>query len=423
MKTYLPRLTDGLLREKLATMPAVLVRGPKWCGKTSSCEQEAASALKLRDPDVRQRSLDAAAVKVSLLLRGERPRLLDEWQVIPALWDAVTHEADEVGGVPGQFLLTGSATPVSYDEITHTGAGRIARLDMSTMTLQESGESSAEVSLASLFTGDRRHVEGHAERSVEDYAHIICRGGWPALVAQKSQSTGLAADYVDAIVEADLAEAAERAVDPVRARGLLQSLSRLTAQEAALSTVLAGVRDLGVEITEPTLRRYLSDLRRLFIVQELPAWAPTLRSRTPLRQARVWHLCEPSLAAASLGVDPDGLLDDLTTMGFLFESLCVHDVRVYAQLLGGTAFHYRDKSGLEVDIIVRLPSGEWAGIEVKLGGPANIDQAAENLLSLRKKVDDQRSGTPAFLMVLTAGEYAYTREDGVHVVPLACLAA
>ena len=419
---YMPRLVDKQLETKLQSMPAVLVRGPKWCGKTSTCEQISSSELKLRNPDVYIRSEEVAAVRPSLLLRGDRPRLLDEWQLLPVLWDAVTSEVDNLRGKPGQFLLTGSATPPKKSERKHTGTGRIARLDMSPMTLVESRESTGEVSLAALFS-DAAEVEGASPWTIEQWAHLICRGGWPAPISQGSTDTGLAGEYISAICESDLEEASGQAIDPDRARALIHSVSRNVSQEASLVTLLADVMNAGVGMSEPTLRVYLEGLRRLFVVREIPAWAPALRSRTPLRAARVWHLCDPSLAAAALGANEEGLLDDLVTMGYLFESLCIRDLRVYASLLGGTVYHYRDKSGLEADAIIALPSGAWAGIEVKLGGASRIDDGAKNLAALASKVDQERSGSPAFLMVLTAGEYAYTRPDGVHVVPLGCLGA
>ena len=417
---YMPRLADGMLGDKLAVMPAVLVRGPKWCGKTSTCERLAASALKLRDPDVFVRSAEAAAVRPSLLLRGDRPRLLDEWQLLPVLWDAVTNAVDEAHGAPSQFLLTGSATPPGKHEFKHTGTGRIARLDMAPMTLEESRETSGEVSMASLFAG-QSSVEGASDITVEKLAHLICRGGWPAPIARKQPGTGLAKEYIDAVCESDLEEASGQSIDPDRARALLRSISRNVSQEAAITTLLADVRNSGTGMSEPTLRVYLEALRRLFVVQELEAWAPTLRSRTPLRSARVWHLCDPSLAAAALGADEEGLLEDLVTMGYLFESLCVRDLRAYASVLGGTVRHYRDKSGLEADAVISLPSGMWGAVEVKLGGAGRIDEGAKHLQALAAKVDAQATGAPAFLMVVTGGEYAYTRPDGVHVVPLGCL--
>lgn len=378
----------------------------------------------MRDPDAYASNMEAAFIRPSLLLRGDRPRLIDEWQVAPVLWDAVISEVDAAGGEPGQFLLTGSATPFGpkdENKPKHTGTGRIARLDMDPMSLEESGDSSCEVSLAALFES-ADEVAGCARVDVERYAALICGGGWPAPIAQGKLDTGVASDYVTALCESDVSEVSGSELDPDRTRALLRSIARNSAQEASLATLLADVRDVGVGMSEPTLRTYLNALRRLFVVEDIKAWAPTLRSRTPLRSAAVWHLCDPSLAAAALEVDSNGLLSDLVTMGYLFETLCVRDLRIYARTLGGSVCHYRDKSGLEADAIVRLPNGRWAGIEVKLGGEGRINEGAGHLLALAGKVDSQKTGVPAFLMVLTGGQYAYTRKDGVHVVPLACLA-
>lgn len=419
---YIPRLLDATLRKRLGEYPAVLLRGPKWCGKTTSCEQIASSVLSLRDPEVYSRSADAAAVRPSLLLRGDEPRLIDEWQLLPVLWDAVISESDARHDAPGRFILTGSATPPQKEEDKrkHTGTGRIGRITMGTMSLEETGETTGEVSLSQLFAGETQ-VEGISPVDIEGYSHMICRGGWPALISRGAASPTVASDYISAVCESDLEEAAGQAIDPVRAHALIRSLARVTAQEASLATILADVKDSGTGMSEPTLRTYLNALRRIYFVAEVRAWAPTLRSKTPLRTSGVWHLADPSLEAAALDANDEALLDDLTTMGFLFESLCVHDLRAYLAPMGGDVFHYRDKSGLEVDAIPRLPSGVWAGVEVKLGGEQRIEEGAQHLLTLAKKVDSSKSGSPAFLMVLTGGRYAYTRRDGVHVVPLACL--
>ncbi|HJF65802.1 MAG TPA: DUF4143 domain-containing protein [Slackia equolifaciens] len=423
MVAYIPRLADGQLQEKLERTGAVLVRGPKWCGKTSTCEQQARSALKMRDPDAYAANMEAAQIRPSLLLRGERPRLIDEWQVAPVLWDAVINEVDAAGGQPGQFVLTGSATPFGPHDDTkpkHTGTGRIARIDMDTMTLEESGVSSNEVSLSALF-GGQAQVEGASNISVEQYAELICAGGWPSPIARGTLDTEVAKDYIGAICESDISEAAGVELDPLRARALLRSLARNSAQEASLATLLADVKDVGVGMSEPTLRSYLNALRKLFVIEDIPAWAPTLRSRTPLRSSATWHLCDPSLAAAALEASPDALLNDLVSMGYLFETLCVRDLRSYMRCMDGSVAHYRDKSGLEADVILRLNDGRWAAVEVKLGGAKRIDEGASNLLTLAGKIDQAKSGAPAFLAVVTGGRYAYTREDGVHVIPLGCL--
>lgn len=420
---YIPRIVDGQIKHRLGQSGALLVCGPKWCGKTSTCEQFAASSLKMRDPDTYASNMEAAVVRPSLLLRGERPRLIDEWQVAPVLWDAVIYDIDQKGGEPGQFLLTGSATPRDFNDDEapkHTGTGRIARVNMDPMTLEESGHSSGEVSLASLFEG-LSPCEGVSPIAIEDYAHLICAGGWPAPIARNALSPQIARDYLDALCDSDIAEASGTAIDPDRARALLRSLARNAAQEASNATLLADVRNVGVGMSEPTLRVYLNALRRLFVVEEVKAWAPMLRSKTPLRSSAVWHLCDPSLSAAALEADEDALLSDLNTMGYLFESLCVRDLRVYMRNMDGNIYHYRDKSGLEADTILRKNNGEWAGVEVKLGGQKRIDEGAKNLLALANRVDCNKMSSPKFLMVVTGGQYAYTRPDGVHVVPIGCL--
>lgn len=420
---YIARIVDSEIEDKLGRAGAVLVRGPKWCGKTSTCEQFAKSALKMRDPDRYESNLEAASVRPSLLLRGERPRLIDEWQVAPVLWDAVINDIDSTGGSSGQFLLTGSATPISLDredKPKHTGTGRIARVDMDPMSLEESGVSTCEVGLSALF-GGATDVAGIASTTVEDYATLICAGGWPAPIARGALDTGVAYDYVDALCESDIAEAGQPEFDPDRARALLRSIARNSSQEASITTLLADVEQTGIGMSEPTLRRYLTALRQLFVIEDVKAWAPTLRSKTPLRASATWHLCDPSLAAAAMGANPDALLADLVTMGYLFESLCVRDLRIYARSMGGGVFHYRDKTGLEADAIVRLGDGRWGAVEVKLGGKQRIEDGAAHLLKLSDRVDHAKSGAPSFLMVLTGGQYAYTRPDGVHVVPLACL--
>lgn len=420
---YMPRIADKDLTEKLGRMGAVLVRGPKWCGKTSTCLQLSKSQLWLRDPDTYAANMEAASIQPSLLLRGERPRLLDEWQVAPVLWDAVISEVDSLGGQPGQFLLTGSATPLSADRkdlVKHTGTGRIARIDMDPMTLSESRHSSCEVSLGALFAGSEKS-EGVSSLTVDDYAELICAGGWPAPIARGTLDIGLAKDYISALCDSDVEEAAEESVDPDRVRSLLRSLARNTAQQVTNATLAADVNADGLGMSGPTLRKYMAALRRLFVIRESPAWAPSLRSKTPLRISPTMYLCDPSLAAAALDASPEALLSDLETMGFLFENLCVRDLRVYMRSLGGGVFHYRDKTGLEVDAIVRLDSSRWGAVEIKLGGARRIDEAAEHLAKLADRVDAAKSGKPAFLMVLTGGRYAYTRPDGVHVVPLGCL--
>lgn len=418
---YWPRIADALLAKKVQSMPAVLVRGPKWIGKTSSCEQLAKSSLMLRNPDTLIKARETAAVQPSLLLSGDRPRLIDEWQVLPILWDSVISECDIAKGAPAQFLLTGSATPVDIDQLLHTGVGRISRLSMSTMTLEETQESTKQVSLARLFEV-AGSISGQSSLSIEEYVRIVCRGGWPSVIAEGAHAS-IARDYLEVLCESDIAEATGTRIDPTRARALVRSIARNVAQAPKASTFIEDIQDAGISISEPTLREYLGALRRLFVLEEIPAWSPALRSKTPLRTSKVMHLADPSLAAAAVDATPDKFLEDLGSFGYFFESLCVHDLLVYARAINGELFYYRDKTDLEVDSIISLPDGSWGAIEIKLGGEERINEAANNLLKLKGRVATDRMGEPNFLMVLTAGTYAYTREDSVHVCPLGCLAS
>lgn len=417
---YLPRIIDNALKDKLSYTGAVLIRGPKWTGKTSTCEQLAKSALYLRDPDEYEQNMELAQTKPSILLRGAQPRLIDEWQVAPVLWDAVVSAIDKSKGESGQFLLTESATPVDPERIKHTGTGRIVRLTMRSMSLYESRESTGEVSLDALFRGE--DIGGVSSMDVEDIARCICRGGWPEAVVKKgSDPTSWARDYLEAIIESDISEASGIERNAAKARALLRSLARCSAQEASLATIARGMSGDGIAMTEKTVASYINSLKKLFVIEDAPAWAPTLRSKTPLRTSSTWHFTDPSLAAAALRATSDSLLGDLSTMGFLFESLCVRDLRIYLDSVGGEVAHYRDKTGLEVDAIAKRDDGAWGAIEVKLGGEARIEEAAAHLKKMAAKIDTTKTPAPSFKAVLTGGKYAYRRDDGVYVVPLACL--
>lgn len=417
---YLPRIIDNALKDKLSYTGAVLIRGPKWTGKTSTCEQLAKSALYLRDPDEYEQNMELAQTKPSILLRGAQPRLIDEWQVAPVLWDAVVSAIDKSKGESGQFLLTESATPVDPERIKHTGTGRIVRLTMRSMSLYESRESTGEVSLDALFRGE--DIGGVSSMDVEDIARCICRGGWPEAVVKKgSDPTSWARDYLEAIIESDISEASGIERNAAKARALLRSLARCSAQEASLATIARGMSGDGIAMTEKTVASYINSLKKLFVIEDAPAWAPTLRSKTPLRTSSTWHFTDPSLAAAALRATSDSLLGDLSTMGFLFESLCVRDLRICLDSVGGEVAHYRDKTGLEVDAIAKRDDGTWGAIEVKLGGEARIEEAAAHLKKMAAKIDTTKTPAPSFKAVLTGGKYAYRRDDGVYVVPLACL--
>jgi hypothetical protein len=417
-KNYLPRISDKLLEKKLRSSGAVLITGCKWCGKTMSAEQHANSVLYMQDVDNSRTYLNMADTKPSLLLKGETPRLVDEWQMAPVLWDAVRTEVDR-RGVGGQFILTGSAVPIDNATL-HTGTGRIARVLMHTMSLYESGESSGEVSLAKLFEGTQEEG-GSSTQQIEDLSYVICRGGWPAALSfEREDALEVARNYVDAIINEDISRVDGVERNPHRALNLLRSLSRNICTMATNATIIADVAASEASMTPPTVDAYMNALRRIFVVEDTPAWSPAMRSKSALRTAAKRNFVDPSIAAAVLRSNPNKLLLDFNTFGFLFESLCHRDMRIYAQAIDGDIFHYRDRNNLEADMIVELRDGRWAAIEVKLGSK-QIDEAAANLIKVSSKIDTDKMGHPSFLMVLTGGEYAYKRADGVWVVPIAAL--
>lgn len=412
------RLCDADLQLALQSSGAVLIEGAKWCGKTSTASNASRSVLFMQDPDNAGSYLAMADTKPSLLLKGEIPRLIDEWQMAPVLWDAVRFEVDNRAET-GQFILTGSAVP--SDNVTaHTGTGRISRMMMRPMSLFESLESNGSISLKALFDGDQ-DVEALADMSIEQIAFALCRGGWPASVKLSGEvALRMATDYVEAVINFDVSRVDNIEKNPDRVRLLLRSLARNIATTASYQTIIADMEATDVTISDKTLSSYMNALRRIFVVEDLPAWAPSLRSKTAIRTSVKRHFVDPSIATAVLRTNPEGILKDFQYFGFLFEALCTRDIRVYAQTNDGDVFHYRDKSGLESDLIVRLRDGRWAAIEVKLG-KKQIDEAAENLLTLKSRIDEGKMGEASFLMVLTGGQYAYRRNDGVLVVPLACL--
>ena len=399
-------------------MGAVLIEGAKWCGKTSTARQMAGSILMLQDPDQQEKYKIATQTKPSLLLRGDTPRLLDEWQMYPVLWDAVRFAVDQRGEV-GQFILTGSSVPTDGATM-HTGTGRITRMLMRPMSLYESGDSTGEISLKNLFVG-KHDIEGFSKLSIEKIAYLTCRGGWPgAIQLDEKAALHVATAYLEAIVNADIQRVDGIEKNPDRVRLLLRSLARNICTLATAKTIIDDVAANEVSMTEKTYTSYMNALKRIFVVENSPAWQPSLRSKTAIRSSEKRNFVDPSIGIAALQASPDNLLDDFETFGFFFESLCTRDIRVYTQALGGEVHHYRDRSGLEADMIIRLHNGQWAAIEVKMGSK-QIDEAAENLIALRERIDTSRVGEPAFLMVLTGGEYAYRRKDGVLNIPIGCL--
>jgi len=415
---YLNRIADRILDRALQASGAVLIEGPKWCGKTRTAKEKAASSIFMQDPDYTASYLKAADIKPSLLLRGETPRLIDEWQMAPVLWDAVRFAVDE-RGESGQFILTGSAVPLD-NAIRHTGTGRISRMLMRPMSLFESLESSGEVSLKSLFDGNAK-IEGFSNLTIERLAFVLSRGGWPASVGQQDDiAQKRVYDYVDAVINLDVSRVDGVEKSPARVRALMRALARNISTMANQTTIrndIAGDEDT---ISEKTIASYLNALRRIFVVEDLPAWSPAMRSKTTIRTSPKRHFIDPSIATAVLRATPNILLDDFNTFGLLFESLCIRDLRVYAQALDGEVFHYRDKSGLEADAIIHLKDGRWGAIEVKMGS-REIENAAENLKALKNKVNTDKMKAPSFLMILTGTELAYRRDDGVTIVPIGCL--
>ena len=417
-QNYIYRIGDRLLEEHMESSGAVLIEGAKWCGKTSTGKHLAKSILYMQDPDEFQANMRIAESKPSLLLRGENPRLIDEWQMAPVLWDAVRFEVDKRGGKFGQFILTGSAVPKD-NETMHTGTGRISRILLRPMTLFESKESNGDVSLKSLFDGNTE-IESFSTLTIEDIAHVICRGGWPAAVVQKARNYKVAENYVEAVINMDVHRVDGVEKNPQRVRMLMKSLSRNISTLATLKTIQEDVQANDIAISENTLNSYLNALRRIFVVEDIPAWQPSLRSKTAIRTSAKRQFVDPSIATAVLKAKPDGLLKDFELFGFLFESLCTRDIRVYSQANDGEVLHYRDKNGLESDLIIRLNDGRWAAIEVKMGNK-QVEQASKNLIKLKSKVDTDKIGEPSFLMVITAGQYAYKDKNGVLICPIGCL--
>lgn len=422
MKKYKPRITDALIERKLKGKGAILIEGPKWCGKTTTAEQFAKSVLYMSKPEDVQSNLMMAEIDPSKLLKGETPRLIDEWQIAPKLWDAVRFEVDHRDNM-GHFILTGSAVPPKNDEIFHTGTGRFAWIKMRPMSLFESLESTGEVSLRELFNQPSQ-LNGENKLDIDDLAFLICRGGWPgAIDMDKDIALDQAFDYYTAIVNTDISRADNVKRDPERTKRLMRSYARNQGAQTAYTVIRDDiVANDSESLTEDTVYAYTNALRKIFVIEDMPAWNPNLRSKTAIRTSDTRYFIDPSIATASLGLGPEELIKDLNTMGLFFETMCVRDLRVYAESIDGQVYHYRDKSGLECDTVIHLRNGSFGLIEIKLGGDKLIEEGAETLKAFRDKIDTTKMKTPSFLMVVTGtGRYAYKREDGVYVVPIGCL--
>lgn len=426
--SYKRRIADHVLADKLKAKGAVLIRGPKWCGKTTTAEQQSASVLYMSQPGSRNNNIEIAKIDPQLLLQGATPRLIDKWQIAPQLWDAVRYEVDH-RRCTGQFILTGSSVPSSEEErrdkVFHTGTGRFAIIDMLPMSLYESEESSGEVSLGELFDAPSI-IRGINKYTLTDIAFFACRGGWPfAVTANLSHKAALsqAYDYVDIIVEEDISRVDKTMRNPTRARHIMRAYARFQGSQTPVSMIR---KDLAANetdsLSDDTISSYLNALRQIFVIKDLPAWNPNLTSKSAIRTTDTRYFSDPSIATASLRIGPDDLLKSLSYFGFVFETLCVRDLRVYAQMLDGDLFHYRDSNGLECDTVLHLRDGRYGLIEIKLGGEKLIEEGATNLKKLSSIIDTSKMNAPSFMMVLTAvGDYAYRRQDGIYIVPIGCL--
>ena len=376
----------------------------------------------MADPDQQNTYLEMADLRIKMLLKGDVPRLIDEWQIVPQIWDAVRYEVDH-RREEGQFILTGSAVPASTEKIHHSGTGRFAWMTMRPMSLWESEESTGEVSIEQLFKG-KTDVEGYNKLKLEDIAFLVCRGGWPSAIGKNPRAAlRQAYDYYDAVVKSDVSRVDEVSRNSERTKLLLRSYARSQGGQVSISAIRQDMKDNDDEtLADKTVQNYIGALKKIFVIEDMPAWNPNLRSKTAIRAAETRYFVDPSIAVASLGLGPDDLMNDLETFGLLFETLCVRDLRVYADSVDGSVYHYRDKNGLECDAVLHLRNGSYGLIEIKLGGAQAIEKGVDTLTSLVSKIDTTKMKAPSFLMVLTAvGDYAYQRKDGVYVVPIGCL--
>ena len=418
MKKYLPRLIEIEIAKQLKAMGCVVIDGPKWCGKSTTGERFAKTIIKLQKKEVLNKYKTFAETDSSLLFEGERPIMFDEWNLLPELWDYVRVEVDESKG-RGDFILTGSAKPLE-DPNRHSGIGRIVKVKMRPLSLWESEESTGKVSLGDLFKGVQK-ISGTCSLKLKDIAYLICRGGFPETIGEERDTAlTLSKNYYKALVEHDITNVDDIKRNPERAKKILQSYSRNISSCATNKTIKDDITSTDDTLDEKTLSSYTNAFKKLFVIEDIIAWSPKLRSATTIRASHKRQLVDPSIAAAALGASPDDLINDMNTFGLLFESLCIRDLRIYAESLGGEIYHYQDNGGLEADAIVHLENGDWGAVEIKLGAH-DIDMAAANLLKLKDRVDEKKMKEPKFLMILTGLDYGYTRQDGVHVVPIGCL--
>ena len=426
MDGYKNRVADEILKDNLEAAGLVLIEGTKWCGKTTTAEQQAGSIVYMNDPEHAESYLMLAQNAPKLLLRGATPRMVDEWQDAPELWDAARFEVDHREVKTGQFIFTGSTVipKEKREKIKHSGTGRAARMVMRPMSLWESGESNGSLSLSALFNGVIEEAYDANPLDIEKIAWLICRGGWPAaLTMTEKGALRQSMNYIDAIANKDISDVDGVVRNPEFTLRLLRSYSRFQGAQAPISSIYADLKaNADNSMTEDTIASYISALKNLFVIEDAPAWNPNLRSRTAIRTSDTRYFVDPSIATAAMGIGPENLLSDLNTMGLLFETLCIRDLRVYSELLDGKVYHYRDKNGLECDAVLHLRNGKYGLIEVKLGGQRLVDEGAATLIALSGKIDVDRMMPPSFMMILTGtGDYAYKRKDGIWVVPIGSL--
>lgn len=423
MKNYRPRIADKLLSRCLMGVGAVLIQGPKWCGKTTTAEQQAGSIVYMDDPEYMEQNIELANLSPKKLLAGATPRLIDEWQLAPQLWDAARFEVDH-RDKEGQFIFTGSAVPPDISKIHHSGTGRFAWLTMRTMSLFESGESSGEVCLKDLFITPNADIFGTNNLNIDFIARLICRGGWPrATTVNEDVALDMAYRYYEAVVNNDISRVDGVKRDSERTKRILRSIARNQCAQITVNTICADIENNdSAAANRLTVASYMDALKKIFVLESSPAWNPNLRSKTAIRSSETQYFSDPSIGIAALGLGPNDLINDLNTMGLFFEAMCIRDLRVYADALGGSIYHYRDGNGLECDAVIHLRDGNYGLIEIKLGGEKNIEAGAKNLKLLASKIDTTKMKAPAFLMVLTGtSRYAIRREDGVYVIPVGCL--
>ena len=422
MVKYKHRIADRILERKVLGKGAVLIEGPKWCGKTTTAKQLSKSILDLGDSSVLMQSSQLIEISPKALLEGKTPRLIDEWQALPTIWDCIRSEVDR-RGEPSQFILTGSSVLPEAEETIHSGTGRFAYIKMRTMSLYESGESTGSISLSDLFEGKSFEVLQN-EMDIDELAYLICRGGWPwATLIPKEVALDQAFDYVDSVVQKDIQRVDKIKRSPDRARLLLRSYARNISQQISYATIRKDMlANDSSTLDEDTVADYVKVLKKLFVIEDLAAWNPNIRSKAAIRTSDTRHFVDPSIGTAALRLGPKDLINDLQSFGLFFEDLVVRDLRVYAEALDGELYHYRDSSGLECDTVLHRRNGSYALLEVKIGGENRINEGAANLLALAKNIDTNKMSAPSFMAVIIGvGKYAYQRKDGVYVIPIGCL--